>query len=77
MLLKRGTGSGDETSEGENGKWEHNRENEVPDTGAIFQARFCSNFSFFPFLVLVPCSQFPVLVIIIISNNIHCFYCAF
>lgn len=47
MLLKRGTGSGDETSEGENGKWEHNRENEVPDTGAIFQARFCSNFSFF------------------------------
>ena len=85
MLLKRGTGnrewgtgSGDETWEGENEKWEHNREFKMKFLilGLDFKLGLFPIF-LFAFLVLVPRFQFPVLVIVVIFNNSHCFYCSF
>ena len=73
-----GTGSGDETWEGENEKWEHNREFKMKFLilGLDFKLGLFPIF-LFAFLVLVPRFQFPVLVIVIIFNNSHCFYCSF
>ena len=71
-------GSGDETWEGENERWEHNREFKMKFLilGLDFKRGLFPIF-LFAFLVLVPRFQFPVLVIVVIFNNSHCFYCSF